>query len=171
MIRSEKKLAELRKILGSGKHYDIEESISILRDDEPFEGALRLLALFYDTTTDEGLRLVVAAFFNDMKEQTGRQEIIEAINDVTLPETKAMLASSCWQSGLDYSEYATGITDIYLEGDYMTALECFTVIDNCSGMIVSSDRKHIIMQLEKAIGTFDNAKQKLTKELIAILKE
>ena len=50
MIKSEKKLAELRKILSNAKYNEIYDRISILRAEEPFEGAISLLARFYDET-------------------------------------------------------------------------------------------------------------------------
>ena len=41
MLKSEKKLAELNKILLNGKYNEIHDRISILRVEEPFEGAIR----------------------------------------------------------------------------------------------------------------------------------
>jgi len=78
MLKSEKKLAELNKILTNGKYNEINDSISILRSEEPFAGAVSLLADFYDKTKDEGLKLLVSEFFNDMKERSCRAEVIES---------------------------------------------------------------------------------------------
>jgi len=170
MLKSEKKLAELKKILTNGKYNEIHDRISILRVEEPFEGAIRLLAHFYDETNDEGLKHIISAFFNDMKERSGRAEVIESISAAGKPSSKAMLVSSCWQSGLDYSEYAVSLADAFMAGDYLTSLECFTVLDTCSGSISDNDRTGIILRLEKEIRRYDTAKQKLTGELIALLK-
>jgi len=171
MIRSDKKLAELKKTLERGRHTEIEEIVSKLRDTEPFEGALKLLALFYDTSSAESLKLIISGFFNDIKEKSARQEVIESISEVESPSTKAMLASSCWQSGLDYSGHARALAEIFLDNDYMTALECFTVMDTCSVTISREDKEYIIKRLEKNITTHEKAKQQLTRELISVLKE
>jgi hypothetical protein len=171
MLRSDKKLAELNRILNGGRHYEIEEKIGLLRGSEPYEGAIRLLALFYDNTEDESIKLIISDFFNDMKESSCRAEVIDSISAVTKPASKAMLACSCWQSGLDYADHALALADIFMKGDYLTSLECFTVLDTCSGMITETDRVSIITGLEKAAGTYDKAKQQLTRELIAVLKE
>jgi hypothetical protein len=170
MLRSDKKLAELSKVLNDSKHNEIKARISMLRSEEPFEGALKLLAHFYDTSDDEGLKLIISGFFNDMKESSGRSEVIESISAVSRPASKAMLASSCWQSGLDYSDHAKALAEAFMSGDYMTSLECFTVLENCAEMINQEDKIGIISNLEKEIMRWDISKQQLAKELISIMK-
>ena len=170
MLKSEKKLAELNKILANGKYNEINDRISILRSEEPFAGAVSLLADFYDKTQDEGLKLLISEFFYDMKERSCRTEVIESIAAVTNPASKAMLASSCWQSGLDYSDHAVALAGIFIISDFMTSLECFTVLETCSGMISSADKSAIISRLENMTDTYDAAKQKLARELIAVLR-
>jgi len=171
MIKSEKKLAELGKALKEGRSTDIQGIVKNLRDAEPFEGALKLLAMFYDRSSDESLKHVISLFFNDMKERSGRQEVIDSVRAVSSQSTKAMLISSCWQSGLDYSEYALTIGGVFIEGDYMTSLECFTVLDTCSLMIAESDKSQIIDMLQAVIDSFATDKQKLARELIKLLSD
>jgi hypothetical protein len=170
MLRSDKKLAELGKVLNHGNHNEIKARISMLRSEEPFEGALKLLAQFYDTTDDEELKLIISRFFNDMKESSGRAEVIESISTAGKPSTKAMLASSCWQSGQDYSDHAVALTEAFILGDYMTSLECFTVLENCAGMVSSDDKSCIISRIGEEITGWNPEKQQLGKELISIMR-
>jgi hypothetical protein len=170
MLKSHKKLAELNKILVNGKYNEINDRISMLRAEEPFEGAIRSLALFYDNTDDEGLKTIVRAFFNDMKERSCRAEVIDSLKSVNKQASRAMLASSCWQSGLDYSEYAVALADAFIAGEYMTSLECFTVFENCAGAISDKDRAGIIINLEMEIRGFEASMQKLAMELITLLR-
>jgi len=171
MIKSEKKLAELRRILSNGKYNEINDRISMLRAEEPFEGAIMLLARFYDESDREEIKTAIAAFFNDMKERSGRTEVIDSLDAVKKPETKAMLASSCWQSGLDYSEYAVPLSEAFMSGDYMTSLECFTVLENCSETISADDKTGIIARLDRAMTQYNIPLQKLAVELISVLKQ
>jgi hypothetical protein len=170
MLKSEKKLAELKKILSNGKYNEITDRISMLRTEEPFEGAISLLAHFYDETIDKGLKLIISSFFNDMKERSGRAEVIESISSVSNPASKAMLAASCWQSGLDYSEHAVALAELFMISDYMTSIECFTVLESCAQLISSSDKSGIIDRIEADIKTFEKDKQQLARELISVLK-
>lgn len=170
MLKSDKKLAELNKMLANGKYNEINDRISMLRTEEPFEGAIRSLALFYDNTSDEGLKTIIMAFFNDMKERSCREEVIESLKSVSNQASRAMLASSCWQSGLDYSDYAVALADAFMTGEFMTSLECFTVLENCAGTISDKDRAGIIRKLEMAIPEVDAPMQKLALELITLLR-
>jgi len=170
MLKSEKKLAELNKILINGKYNEIHDRISMLRTEEPFEGAIKLLAGFYGETSDDALKLIISDFFNDMKERSGRAEVIESLTSSGDPASKAMLASSCWQSGLDYSEFAVSLADAFMAGDYIISLECFTVLDTCAASISDSDRAGIIYRLQQEIMGYDAPKQELARELIILLK-
>jgi hypothetical protein len=170
MESSEKNLAELGRVLKSGNRNEIDRKIKSLRSEAPFAGALRMLALYFDSTDDEVLRQTIMRFFNDMKERSARNEVIESLVAVTRQSSKTMLASSCWQSGLDYSEYAVNLAEAFMDGDYETSLECFTVIENCSDSIGEDDIEEIILRLEKEITRFDAAKKRLTQELILVLK-
>jgi hypothetical protein len=170
MLKSEKKLSELNKMLVNGKYNEISDRISMLRAEEPFMGAIRALALFYDKTADESLKLLISAFFNDMKDRSGRDEVIESLKSVKTQSSRAMLVSSCWQSGLDYSDYAAALADTFMTGDYMTSLECFTALENCAGSISDKDRAGIIIKLERAIPGYDAPMQKLASELITLIR-
>ena len=171
MERSEKKLAELGRVLAAGRPGEISERIRHLRAEAPFEGALRMLALYYDKSDDVSIKLKITGFFNDMKDSSGRAEVIESLAAVSRQDSVAMLASSCWQSGLDYSEYAIALADAFMTGDYMTSLECFTVLETCAGTISEGDRTEIILRLERVTGSFAVPMQKLANELIRVLKE
>ena len=80
MLKSEKKLAELKKILTNGKYNEINDRISILRVEEPFRRSNKFTgSISTIETRDEGLKLLISEFFNDMKERSCRAEVIESI--------------------------------------------------------------------------------------------
>ncbi len=78
--------------------------------------------------TDPVLR-IIEDFLNDLKDQSVRTEVIAEIRKPWKANTISMLVSSCWQSGLDYSDYLADMAKVFLEGDYATAIECMTVIE------------------------------------------
>ncbi|MCU0459263.1 MAG: hypothetical protein MUE37_09290 [Bacteroidales bacterium] len=170
MEHSEKKLAGLGTILNGGKEKEIAERIRLLRSEEPFGGALKLIALYYDQTDNQHIRQIISDLFNDLKEKSARAEVIESVTMVRKQDTRAMLISSCWQSGLDYSEFAKPLAEQFITGDYMTSLECFTVLDTCAGSISHSERDEIVLLLRTDIESFDIPKKKLALELISMLK-
>ena len=170
MIRSEKRYRELETILKKGKAVLITEAVKSLRDEEPFEGAIGLLAEHYNSTTDKGNIHVIEEFFNDIKYQSARTEVMaEILKSSYKQSTISMLVSSCWQSGLDYSGYIQDIVKIFLEGDYATAIECMTLIEESSRFNTREEKDNAIRIVEKSPEAYTHEKNALSQELISIL--
>lgn len=169
MIESEKKVKDLQDILGSKNSKAITDKIASLRNENPFRGAISLLVDFFNTTNDPYLKDLIRAFLNDIKDPDSRTEVIGELKNDYSSSTITMLACSCWQSGLDYADYSNEFAEIFIKGDYLTSLECFTVIEESLLNISESKKNKIIMLLEKKIETFASEKAILTRTLISIL--
>lgn len=169
MIISEKRYKELERILKRGNTVLITQAIKTLRDEEPFKGAISLLADHYNSTSDKGNIKVIEEFFNDIKYLSARQEIVAEIRKSHKQTTISMLVSSCWQSGLDYSGYVTDILKVFLEGDYATAIECMTLIEQSSRFNTRAEKDNAIRMVERSSTAFTNEKDSLSRELISIL--
>ena len=168
MIKSEKKIKELAVILDKDNNILISEAIGLLREEQPFEGAIGLLAAFYDSTQDNLIRKSIEGFMNDIKDQSAIKEIITEIRKQLKPSTINMLVSSCWQSGLNYSEYSSDLTEIFLKGDYLTAVECLTVIEESVHELSIAKKDKIIKTIKKNPVSPVDEKAALTLELILI---
>jgi len=171
MLKSEKKVKELSVLLSKGNSILISETIGSLRDDEPFEGAISLLVSFYDKTDDNLVRKAIEGFMNDLKDQSVCKEIITEIKKPFRQPTISMLVSSCWQSGLNYSEYSGDLAGVFLKSDYVTALECLTVIEESVHELSLQKKNEIIKIIEGCPVQASNEKTALTHELISILKQ
>ncbi len=170
MIKSEKKLRELAEILKNGNSLFIIEAIKLLREDEPFEGAIGLLVTYYNNAIDvSGLR-IIEEFLNDIKDHSARPEVMAELMKPLKASTICMLVSSCWQSGLDYSDYITYMAKIFLEGDYATAIECMTVIEESVKNSSRKTKDEVIKMVEESDQANTSEKVSLTRELISILK-
>jgi hypothetical protein len=170
MIRSEKKLKDLTLLLNKDNTILINEAISLLRDELPFEGAIGLITAFYDRTDDFAVRKTIEGFMNDLKDQSVCQEVINEIRKPWRADTISMLVASCWQSGLDYSGYSADFAKIFLQADYVTAIECLTVIEE-SASVLSEDKKDELRKIvEESPLSFVDEKKSLTDELFSILK-
>lgn len=169
MIESPKKLLELHGKLQTGNEKIVHAAIVSLRNEDPFKGAIGLLASLFDSTNDLIIKDLVHSFMSDIKEPGARTEVVIETNKSYKPETICMLVSSCWQSGLDYSEFAGDFANIFFTGDYMTALECFTVIEESAGNIALSKKREIIEFLEKNSKGLSVEKAVLLNALITAL--
>jgi hypothetical protein len=170
MIKSDKKIKELEEILNKDNNIVITEAIELLRKEKPFEGAIGLLTAFYDKTDDFSIRKTIASFLNDLKDQAICQEVIEQIRKQWKTDTISMLVSSCWQSGLNYSDFSLDMAKVFLKGDYITAIECLTVIEESVNELSLVKKDEIIKMLEESPVSQINEKKELTRELISILK-
>jgi hypothetical protein len=170
MIQSEKKVRDLSQLLSEENTPMISEAIGMLRDEEPFEGAIALLASLYDRTDDLLVKKTIEGFMNDLKDQSVTREIITEIRKPFKQSTISMLVSSCWQSGLNYSEYSKDLVEIFLSSDFLTAIECFTVIEESVHELTRKKRNELIGIIDGYPLSTGLEKEKLTNELISVLK-
>jgi len=169
MIKSEKKFREYSEIFTKEDNLLIVDAIIRMRDEQPFEGGIGLLAGLFNSNSDPAVRKAVTDLMNDLKDQSVTTEIISEIKKRWEPGTKVMLVSSCWQSGLDYKDFLTDLAEIFLESDYSTALECFTVIEE-SALDIDKAKKDAIKKVLKNNSLTQNGTKKvLCDELLLIL--
>ena len=171
MIKSEKKVKNLSVLLSGGNNNLISVAIGLLRDEEPFEGAINLLTSFYDNSEDSLVRKTIEGFMIDIKDQSASKEIMTEIRKPFKQSTISMLVASCWQSGLDYSEYSKDLVEVFLRSDYVTALECLTVIEESVHELSPEKRKELLKIAEGNPVQSSNEKKGLTQELISIFKK
>ena len=169
MIKSEKRLKELASVLNKENNILINDEIRLLREEHPFEGAISLLTSFYNRTDDVLMRKTIEGFMNDLKDQSACPELISEIKKPWKPDTISMLVASCWQCGLDFSDYSLDLTKVFMEGDYVTALECLTVIEESVHKLTRERKDAMIDIIEKSSGTTVNEKTALSLELVSIL--
>jgi hypothetical protein len=171
LIKSAKKLRELDIILAKDNSLLVTEAVKALRSEEPFEGAAGLLVALFDKTDNRSIHKSIEEFFNDIKDKSVRPEIITEIRKPWKANTISMLVASCWQSGLDYSEYLNDMVNIFLKGDYPTSIECMTVIEESVPHCSRNTKDAIIRHIEESPPAGMNEKYGLTQELISILRK
>jgi hypothetical protein len=169
MIRSEKKLQQLAAVLGRNDNILISEAVRLLREEQPFEGAIGLLTALYDRSDDSSVRKAVGEFMNDLKDQTAAVEVISEIRKEWRPGTISMLVSSCWQSGLDYTDYISDLAGIFAKCDFATAVECFTVIEESIDQLTPGRKNELRIIISEGLDCMSDEKKKLTLELIKVL--
>jgi hypothetical protein len=170
MVKSEKKIKELIETLNKDNNIAVTEAIELLRQEKPFEGAIGLLTAFYERTDDYSIRKAIAGFLNDLKDQAACEEVIKEIRKQWKSDTISMLVSSCWQSGLNYSNYSLDLVKVFLGTDYVTAIECLTVIEDSVHELSNATKDEIIKMLEESQVSQIAVKKELAMELISILE-
>jgi hypothetical protein len=169
MTGSGKRLLDLGRKLKNNNPEIVKATITALRNENPFSGAIHLLAETFNTAEDQEIRNKIRDFMNDMKESGLREEVVVEIKKGYKPETIQMLVSSCWQSGLDYSPYSTDLASVFTQSDYQVALECFTVIEEFSHRLTRRVKEQIILLLNENKENITDEKSALLSELVAVL--
>jgi hypothetical protein len=170
MTSPQNKRKELEHILNEENFVKITGSIKSLRHESPFRGAIGLLVAFYNERDNSSVKNLIKDFLNDLKDQSSCEEVIAEIKKELKPETLRMLVSSCWQSGLNYSGYSSDFADLFLAGEYMTAIECFTVIENSVNNLTRPEKDSLIKQIREGSSGSIGEKTALALELISVLE-
>jgi hypothetical protein len=170
MTSPQNKRKELEHILSGENFVKITGSIKVLRDVTPFTGAIGLLVAFYNITDNSSVKRLITEFLNDLKDQSSCEEVISELKKELKPETIRMLVSSCWQSGLNYSAYSSVFADLFLAGDYLTAIECFTVIESSVENLTRPVKDKLIELIREASSGDIGEKKALALELVSVLE-
>ncbi|NLJ44689.1 MAG: hypothetical protein GX431_13600 [Bacteroidales bacterium] len=170
MSSTENKRKELEHILTGGNFVKITGAIKAMREEPPFSGAINLLISFYNDTDNDSIKRLIRDFMNDLRDQASCTEVVEELRKDLKAETMRMAISSCWQSGLDYSDFSEVFAELFLSSDYMTAIECFTVIESNADRLERSKKDELIRIINEGISTGTGDKRSLALELISVLE-
>jgi hypothetical protein len=170
MIKSDKKLKNLALLLEKDDPLLISQAIGLLREEDPFEGAVALLASYYDTSGSPVVIRAIESFMNDIRDKSVQDELMAEIRKERNPRTTAMLVSSGWQSGMDYSPYVYEIAGLFLRGDLVVAVECFTLLE---GVIpeLDNNQKTEVLRLLRSYESDSPTRDSLREDLLSMLGE
>lgn len=114
---------------------------------------------------DQDIHIPILSILTQLKQPDSARILVDAIENSKNEIVLEQLVNACWQNGLDYSPYLSSFTKLLITGDYMTAFEAFTVIDNMDTTLpkakideeknfllanlksVSEDRKDLVINL------------------------
>ncbi|RLD93811.1 MAG: hypothetical protein DRJ13_15385, partial [Bacteroidetes bacterium] len=80
------------------------------------------------------------------------------------------LVAACWQNGLSYGKHIATFVDVVVSGDYSTAVEAFTVIEEAVGDLEQEEQKALLRSLKSKLQEVDEQKKTLFVELIKVIE-
>jgi hypothetical protein len=136
----------------------------------PHEGSPEMMeALFnlYAQSPSEDVVLLLEKSLHNLKDPACIEPMVDVLVNKEKEDQHAKVLSAFWQSGLDVSEHLTVIVDRAIEGDFITAMEALTVIENLE---FSNDEALTtnIQKMDKAVEV-KNDKQDLLVSLRQVL--
>jgi hypothetical protein len=150
------------------------EVLSVIREirDTGNPGLMPALVRLYDATSSRAVSLAVVSLVRDLKSQPAVSHLFPALEEIRDPARKREMVAACWQSGLDFSQHLGSFLRIFVGGDYMTALEAFSVIENSLPFLQDANQlqEHITWLKEKMPPGKDE-KRTLGEALLALMEE
>jgi hypothetical protein len=146
------------------------------------------LQALYEIRNSGSIRILPVLFgmINSNTNQLVRNEIIKLISEIKSREIVPMIISSfetqdygdylpvvvaaCWQSGHDFSKHLKVFAGLFIQYDYTTALEAFTVIEESIPNASESEIYECIHFLKEAECMVTDAKLALFKELRKVVE-
>jgi hypothetical protein len=160
---------QIQKDLWSADDKLVLKTLHKLRTDGNLTYVPDLLNLL-GQTRNELIEKELIRFLADIKERGVIPFVVEGLKKPGLKDARAGILSAIWQSGLDYSGHIHLFIQLFLEGDYLVALESFTVIEqsiaHLSDQQVAEERKNLLDGLD----SLSEVKKPLARELVNLMQ-
>lgn len=171
MASTPKTDAALLEGLLSGDRDRALAAIGLLRDEGNLAYLPHLVELF-ERDDDPEVRKRVTNLLIDIHDSRLAPELMRAIGHARSQECLSMLLTVCWSSPVDFSPYLPQFIDIALRGDFMTAFEALTVIENMRRPAAPADIERHLADVRKAADEADNHhKSEFLNDLAAALEQ
>ncbi|TSA37714.1 MAG: hypothetical protein D4R64_05070 [Porphyromonadaceae bacterium] len=111
------------------------------------------------------------SFLSNIRSKQAPAILAQFLADPASAKIRVELVRSCWESQLDYSPHLILFAHLFIAGDYILALEAFTVIENtCLERPVQKGLlREISILIKNSLPDQPETKQRLVKELILVL--
>jgi hypothetical protein len=104
-----------------------------------------------------------------VKDKETAESFINAVGDEKYKSIRKEILTTCWQNGLDFSNYLPVFVDIVINDDWENAFEAFTIIDNMESLPEQKTVDKAIAKIEAAMENATEQKAYFLNEILAKL--
>jgi len=145
------------------------KSAKVSGTQKVFEGIVNLIL---DDKQPNKVQSEIISFLHDLKSSDALLVVIEAIKDPKFEIKKPELISTFWNSPLNPNAFISLFVKEAIKGNYMTALECSTVLDNIEPPFPEEEVNESILLLKDYFSKHpDEPKTELLKDILIVIKE
>lgn len=165
------KQSELLKKLKVGNEQEFAKNLAELDAVLTIEALPALVSVFHAPISDK-CKEQLLVYFNDLSANDAQETMVQILIDPDNLSIRQLLLSTIWNSRLDYSSYLAEFVEIAVEGDYLEALECLTIIENLEGPFEESDILESQLHLKEYLetGAKNDQKAVLISEIALLVK-
>lgn len=169
-----KTIEKVLKGLYSTKTEEIEKALKIIPEKGDASLVIPLLEL-YQSSSSSHIKEKVSKILLQLKSTETIIPLLEASKDNRFLAIRSFIVSAFWENDFDLTPHLAHLTKLAVEGNYQTALEVLTVIENQQGpfdyeqlmdamvstrLYLSSDQKDnkrvLIESINKVLESFEN---------------
>jgi hypothetical protein len=95
-------------------------------------GSIKMLPVLFQMIKKETpliIRTEILNLLGEIKSKDAVPVIASSLEQMDFGEQLPGFLAACWQSGLDFSNYLPVFAKLFIESDYLTSLEAFTVLE------------------------------------------
>ncbi|MCE3297015.1 MAG: hypothetical protein K0R65_2729 [Crocinitomicaceae bacterium] len=136
--------------------------------------AIEPLFLFLLESGDEASKALVLEFLCNLKDSKSSLMVMDCLQQSRFTPIRNKILTTIWNSPLDYSIYLQDFVKIAVENDYLTTLECLTVIENLDGPFEEKSFLESLLYLKDYHeGKYPKSKEKdhLMSEIALLVKD
>ena len=120
--------------------------------------------------TPSVVRNEILNLVGDIKSQEAVPYIAGSIDKLDFGDSLPAFVAACWQSGLDFSKHLRVFAALFIQADYKTALEAFTVIEESLDNASEDEIYQCILFLKDAECMVTDEKLPLFRELRKVIE-
>jgi hypothetical protein len=135
-------------------------------------GNIRMLPWLFrlmQPSTHPVIRESILMLIGELKTREAVPVIVSELEKAERGADFTRLVAACWQSGLDFSDHIPVFIRIFVDGDYQTAVEAFSVIEESVMDAGTGVRKNCLIILEKSAKQISEDKVPLYRELVKVV--
>ena len=159
--------------LNSGNQSKISASIKALQANGDISILEPMVSLLLSNISDK-IKAEVMEFLSSLKDTDSVDEIMRIFKDPAYNVVRGNILATIWNSPLNYSYYLADFVEIAVEGDFMEALECLTIIENIEGPFeeryVLESQLHL-QDYAKDTNPKDPKKAQIMSEIAILIKD
>lgn len=119
---------------------------------------------------DQEILNELSKFLNDLKDKEAAEVLARAVANPEYRKIQSVLVAACWQNGLSYGKYIPTFIEVIISGDYSSAIEAFTVIEEAVGDLEKEERASLVDSLKSRLQQVEEEKKALFVELVKVIE-
>lgn len=122
----------------------------------------------YFSTENAKIKQEISEILNSLKISTATEALINAL-DENAHDRNQLILNALWNSNLDSSKHMNKIMEIAVTGDYLTAFEALTVLDNLDEIIEEEQLTECKLILNNYFGGTTDDKADILKQILILI--